>query len=257
MCVAAAAAIISTGASVAGQIFSFQAQNKAAWEQRAYNMKVEAQQERYRAELIQYQNVVYQQEVDYGKKVLDYQKSEFARQENFVAKATESIQQNLFAQYATLLQRAVEEGMASSFQSVQNQKSVMAAQAKGRVAADAKGIEGSSIEQLINDVAREGGDNETIIALNRSATQRQLAIEAMGLKASADQQLYNLPIQTFQPNAPLNPPQPVSPVTPAAPVAGPNRGAMIANVIGSAIQGASNYATWSGQSFKQAFSFNL
>ncbi|MBN9442313.1 hypothetical protein [Bosea sp. (in: a-proteobacteria)] len=255
MCVAAAAAVISTGASIAGQIIGFGAQNKQAWEQRAYNAKVEAQQEKYRAELIEYQNVVYQQEVDYGKKTLDYQRSEFQRQDKVVTNARESIQKNLFAQYATLLQRAVEENMATTFQSVSNQKSVLAAQAKGQVSADARGVEGNSVEQLINDVAREGGDNETILQLNRSATARQLNLEAMGLKASADQQLYNLPIQTFQPIAPLNPPQPVSPVTPAAPVAGPNRGAMMANVVGAVTTGMSNYASWSGQSVKQAFSF--
>ena len=248
-------ALASTAASVGGTIMGFGAQNKAAWEQRAYNAKVEAQQEKYRAELIQYQNVVYQQEVDHGHKMLDYQESEFKRQERFIEKGTESIQKNLFAQYATLLQRAVEENMATTFQSVENDKSVISARAKGQVAADARGVEGSSLDQLLNDVSREGGDNETILQLNRNATARQLNLEAMGLKASADQQLYNLPIQTFQPMAPLNPPQPVSPVTPAAPVAGPNRGAMIANVVGGVVQGMSNYATWSGQTMKQAFKF--
>lgn len=255
MCVAAAAAVISTGASIAGQIIGFGAQNKQAWEQRAYNAKVEAQQEKYRAELIKYQNVVYQQEVDHGHKQLDYQRSEFARQDNLVTKARESIQKNLFAQYATLLQRAVEENMATTFQSVENDKSVIAARANGQAAADARGVEGNSLEQLLNDVSREGGDNETILQLNRSATARQLNLEAMGLKASADQQLYNLPIQTFQPSGPINPPSPVSPVQPAAPVAGPNRGAMIANIVGTVSTGMSNYASWSGQSFKQAFSF--
>lgn len=252
MCVAAAAAIISTGASIAGQVISFGAQNKQAWEQRAYNAQVEAQQEKYRAEVIAYQNVVYQQEVDYGHKQLDYQESEFKRQEKFADKATDSIQKNLFAQYATILQRAVEENMASTFQSVDVQKQANAMRAKGQAMADAKGIEGASIEQLLNDVSREAGDQESIIALNRSATQRQLNLEAMGLKASADQQLYNLPIQTFQPIAPLNPPQPVSPVTPAAPVAGPNRGAMVANVVGGVVSGVNTYATWSGQGFKKA-----
>ena len=184
MCVAAAAAVISTGASIAGQIIGFGAQSKAAWEQRAYNAKVEAQQEKYRAELIQYQNVAYQQEVDHGHKQLGYQRSEFARQDKVVTNARESIQKNLFAQYATLLQRAVEENMATTFQSVENQKNVLAAQAKGQISADARGVEGNSIEQLINDVAREGGDNESILQLNRSATARQLNLEAMGLKAS-------------------------------------------------------------------------
>ncbi|MCV9936120.1 hypothetical protein OIU35_07065 [Boseaceae bacterium BT-24-1] len=248
-------AAAGTAASIGGSIMSFGAQNKAAWEQRAYNAKVEAQQEKYRAELIQYQNVVYQQDVDHGHKQLDYQESEFKRQDTLVTNARESIQRNLFAQYATLLQRAVEENMSTTFQTVQNDKSVVAARAKGQVTADARGVEGSSVEQLMNDISRERGDNETILQLNRSATARQLNLEALGLKASADQQLYNLPIQTFQPAGPINPPSPISPVQPAAPVAGPNRGAMMANVVGAVTTGMSNYATWSGQTMKQAFSF--
>lgn len=255
MCVAAAAAIVSTGASIAGSVIGFQAQNKAAWEQRAYNAQVEAQQLKYRAELIKYQNVVYQQEVDHGHKVQDWKESEFSRQATFRANAQESIQKNLFAQYATLLQRQVEEGMAFIFDNVSTSKDTAALRAKAQVAADAKGIEGSSIEQLIDDVSRQEGDTLTVLQMNRSATQRQLALEAMGLKASADQQLYNLPTNVFQPEAALNPPQPVNPVSPAAPVAGPNKGAVVANVIGSAVTGLSNYASWSGKTMADAFKF--
>lgn len=255
MCIVAAAAVVSTAASIGGQIMGFQAQNKAAWEQRAYNAKVEAIQEKYRAEVIQYQNVVYQQEVDYGGKMLEYQRSEFDRQGRMVENATEAINKNLFAKYAQILQRQIEEGMKTSFDLQANEKAGMAARAKSQVAADAKGIEGSSVEQLIDDVSRQQGDNETILSLNRSATMRQLTIEAMGLKANADAALYNIPIQTYSPIAPINPPSPVNPVQPAAPVASPSRGAMIANVVGAGIQGMSNYATWSGQKFSDAFKF--
>jgi hypothetical protein len=94
-----------------------------------------------------------------------------------------------------------------------------------------------------------------VLELNRSATMRQLTLEAMGLKANADAALYNIPIRTYDPISPINPPSPVNPVRPEAPVASPNRGAMIANVVGAGIQGMSNYATWSGQKFSDAFSF--
>lgn len=255
MCVAAAAAIVSTGASIAGSVIGFQAQNKAAWEQRAYNAQVEAQQLKYRAELIRHQNVVYQQEVDHGHKVQDWKEGEFGRQATFRANAQEAIQKNLFAQYATLLHRQVEEGMAFTFDTVSTSKEAAAMRAKAQVAADAKGIEGSTIEQIIDDVSRQEGDTLTVVQMNRSATQRQLTLEAMGLKASADQQLYNLPTNVFQPEAPLNPPSPISPVSPAAPVAGPNRGAVVANVVGSVVSGLSNYASWSGTTMANAFKF--
>lgn len=253
MCIAAAAAVIGTGASIAGQIIGFNAQNKAAWEQRAYNAKVEAQDEKYRAELIKYQNVVYQQEVDHGHKVQEWKEGEFARQAVARQNASASIQENLFAQYATILQRMVEEGMAASLNGTGVQRDAQALRAKAQAAADSRGIEGSSVEQIINDVSRQEGENLTVMELNRSATQRQLNLEAMGLKASADQQLYNLPLQTYGPDAPLNPPAPIKAVQPAAPVQGPNRGAMITNVIGAAVQGMQNYSSWSGQTMKQAF----
>lgn len=255
MCIVAAAAVVSTAASIGGQVMGFQAQNKASWEQRAHNAKLEAINEKYRAEVIQYQNVVYQQDVDHGGKMLEHQRSEFDRQGRMVENATESIQKNLFAKYGQLLQRQIEEGMAAAFDLQANEKAGLAARAKAQVAADAKGIEGSSVEQLIDDVSRQQGDNETILSLNRSATMRQLTLEAMGLKANADAALYNLPIQTYNPIAPINPPSPVNPVRPEAPVASPNRAAMVANVVGAGIQGMSNYATWSGQKFSEAFSF--
>jgi hypothetical protein len=255
MCIAAAAAVVTTGASVAGSIMGFQAQNKAAWEQRAYNMQVEAQEERYRAELIKHQNAVYQQEVDHGFKVQDHKESEFGRQAKFRDNAAKSIQKNLFAQFATIFQRAVEENIAAAFDVQTVAKEGQAVRAKARAAADRKGVEGSSIEAIIDDVTRQEGDNRVLLEMNRSATQRQLHLEAMGLKASSDQQLYNIPLNTYEPAAPLSPPAPVRAVQPAAPVASPNRGAMIANVVGAVAQGANNYASWSSQSFKQAFSF--
>ena len=50
----AIAAGVSTAASVGGSIMGFGAQNKSAWEQRAHNAKVEAINEKYRAEVVQW-----------------------------------------------------------------------------------------------------------------------------------------------------------------------------------------------------------
>lgn len=145
--------------------------------------------------------------------------------------------------------------MAAAFDLQANDKAAMAGRAKAQVAADAKGIEGSSVEQLIDEVTRQQGENDTVLALNRSATMRQLTLESMGLKANADAALYNIPIRTYDPIAPINPPSPVNPVRPEAPVASPNRGAMVANVVGAGIQGLSNYSTWSGKKMSDIFSF--
>lgn len=253
MCVAAAAAVVSAGTSIAGSIIGYNDAKRQAYQQQLYNAQVTAQNEKYRAELIQYQNVVYQSEVKYGYEVLDWQKSEFGRQAKQIEKATENIQKNLFNNYAQILQRQVEEAIATAFdiETVERQSRKMRASAQA--AADSKGVEGTSIEQIIGDVSRQAGDAVTILEMNRSATMRQLNLEAMGLKASADQALYNIPIQTWGPTAPLNPPQPVSPVQPMAPVSQPSRGAMLVGVVGGVLQGMQNYASWSGQTMRQAF----
>lgn len=254
MCIVAAAAIIGTGASIAGSIMGHQAATKQAYQQRLYNAQVNAQNERYRAELIAHQNVVYKQNIDYGGQVLDWKKSEFARQEDMVERAQDGIQKNLFTQYATALQRQVEEQIAGAFQMDTVSRQAQKQRASAQVAADRKGVEGNSIESLIDDVWRQQGDAHAVLELNKSATMRQLNLEMMGLKANADQALYNIPIQTYGPSAPIQAPSPVSPVAPAAPVAMPSQGALIANVVGQAVQGMSNYASWSGQTMRQAFS---
>jgi len=244
---------VQAAAGIFGQIAGFNAQKKQAYNQWLHDAKVQAIQEKYRAELIEYQNVVYKQEVDHGGKVLDWQKNEFKRQGQMVANATDQIQKNLFNQYATMLTRMVEENMAYTMDTFDMQRSEKVNKAVAQTTMDARGVEGSTIEQIIGDVARQSGEALHTMELNRSATHRQLNLEAMGLKAQADQALYNIPIQSFGPSAPIQPPSPVNPVTPAAPVSMPSRGALIANVISTGIQGMSNYANWSGQTMKQAF----
>lgn len=253
MCVTAAAAIISAGTQIAGSVMGYQSQKTQAYQQWLYNAQTTRINEEHRAELIKYQNTVYDQEIDYKGEVLGWQKSEFARQGKMVDNAVKSIEANRFTQYATLLQRQVEEQIAAAFNIDTVERQARKMRASAQVAADSRGVEGPSIEQIINDVSRQEGDAITVLELNRSATMRQLNLEMMGLKASADQALYNIPIQTYGPLDPVQTPAPVPQVQPTAPVPMPSRGAMVTNVVGGVLQGMQNYASWSGQSFRQAF----
>lgn len=253
MCITAAAAIISAGTSIAGSIMGYNDAKKQGYQQWLYNAQVTRINEEHRVEVIKYQNTVYDQDIKYGREYLGWQKNEFARQERMVETATKQIEQNRFTQYAAMLQRQVEEQIAAALNIETVERQMRKAQASAQATADARGVEGSSIEQLIGDVARQAGDAITVLEMNRSATMRQLNLEMMGLKASADQALYNIPLQTFSPSQPLNPPAPVNPVQPTAPVSMPSRGAMVANVVGGVIQGMQNYASWSGQTMRQAF----
>lgn len=242
MCtVAAGVAGLQAGAGAFGQISSHNAATRYAYQMQLYNAQAEAQQERYRAELIRYQNVSYKQEIDYGRDVLSWQKDEFSRQDKLLNRSVGQIEQNRFTHYATMLQRMVEEQIASAFdvQNVDRQSRKMAASAQ--VKADARGTEGQSIEQIINDVARQAGDATTVLELNRSATMRQLNLEMMGLKAGSDQALYNLNVNTYSPREPIKPPPPASPVKPEAPVPTPSSGALAVNVVGSLFSGFNTY----------------
>ncbi|WP_043879572.1 virion core protein, T7 gp14 family [Azorhizobium caulinodans] len=251
MCtVAAGVGIVQAGTGIFGAIAGNSSATRAAYQQQLYNAQVEAQQERYRAELIRYQNVTYKQDIDYGHEVLSWQKDEFSRQDKLLNRSVGQIEQNRFTQYATMLQRMVEEQIASAFdvQNVDRQSRKMAASAQ--VKADARGTEGQSIEQIINDVARQAGDATTVLELNRSATMRQLNLEMMGLKAGSDQALYNLNVGTYSPQQPLKAPQPVSPVTPAAPVQMPSSSALAVNVVGSVLSGVNAYNSLSRNQLK-------
>ena len=251
--IAAVAAVASTAASVGGSLMSFAGQKKQAAQQQLYNMQVQTQQLQYRLEATEWSNEVYKEEVKYGGKMLEWQKGEFKKQEKFLDRATENIQKNYFAQIGQLLQRSFEEDVAATFNVEAVQDEARGMRAKVTLSAAERGIEGTSVEQIINDVSRQQGNAESVLEMNRSAVQRQLGMEAKGIKAAADGQLLNLPMQTFQPMGQIKAPAPISPVNPAAPVAQPSVGAAVANVVGGVVGGMQNYATWSGQSMSQAF----
>jgi hypothetical protein len=252
VCLTAAAAVASTGASIAGQLIGYGEAKKAAYDQQLFNAETTAQEERYRAEFMAYQNVEYRQNIDYKRSVNDFSKSEFDRQKGMIDKAVKGIEANRFGQYAAILQRQVEETIASAFNLDTIGKEGRKAAARARVEGAERGS-GSSIEQVIADVSRQAGEAVTIMEMNRSGTMRQLALEAQGIKANMDQALYNIPVQVFGPSGPLTPPSPVRHAQPAAPVPQPSMAATLVNLTGSVVQGMSNYASWSGQSVKSAF----
>ncbi|MBE7185480.1 MAG: hypothetical protein INR68_13875 [Methylobacterium mesophilicum] len=252
MCVGVMAAA-TTALSAGGQVAGFLGAKKAAAEQNLYNMKVETQQLQYRVELTNYNNKTYEQDIKYGGEVLDYQKNEFRRQNETLDRATTNIQDNYFVQVGTLMKRMVEENISAAFQMDDVAKASRKEKASRQVQADARGVEGNSVEAVISDVARQEGDAITVMEMNRSATQRQLMLEAMQLKTSADGAIMNLPVNTYQPLAPAQPPAPISPVAPAPKMNGPSVGSLVTGIAGSFVDGANNYASWSGMTLAQRF----
>lgn len=120
-------------------------------------------------------------------------------------------------------------------------------QARAKVRAQDRGVEGNSVEAIIQDVTRQEGEVLNVMAMNRSASIRQLNREAQAIDATGDQQLSSIQLKTFAPQAQIRTPTPVNPVNPAAPVATPSSASLITGLAGSALGGLTNYSTFSGQ----------
>lgn len=209
-----------------------------------YRDAIAAQDDIYRRQIIDYQNKTFGQDLDYQKELLAYQQKEFKRQEEYVAEAREAVETNYLGQVATLLQRQVEESIAAAFgvQTVQSQ--ARAERAKNEVIAGERGIEGNTVDAVVGDIMRQGGEALSAMELQQDALDRQFALEAMGLKASADQALNNIVVSTFQPLAPIAPPSPVAPVQPGPPIARPNPATPLLKTLGAAGQSYQSYRSW-------------
>jgi len=238
-------AITTTAISAVSAISSYRGQRQAAADQNAYNAAVEAQQRVYQRQLMQYNNEAYAREIDYYGDLLDYQQQEFQRQADFVMASQEAINKDYFNKFSTLLTRQVEEAMATAFGIETAERQARWERATARAAAAERGVEGNSVEAILNDVSRQQGEAVAMMRLNQEAVSRQLMLEAMGLKAAADTALNNIPVNVFQPITPPTPPAPESPVTPAPVVRGPSGMSLIGNLAGSVIGGVNNYLNWS------------
>lgn len=253
MCPPAALALVSTAASVGGTVMGFMGQQANARAQMAHNALVDRQNTQHFKEVLKWQTEQYREDTAHAWRMFEFTKQEWDRQEQFLNRAGEQIEQNLINKFGANLLQQIEQNMASAFSAEDISRQGRRARAEAQVMADMRGVEGNSVDAILQNINFQEGEATTMVDLNRSATQRQLVLEAMGLKAEADANFLNLPMKTFAPQQAVAPPQPVSPVAPQAPVPQPNAGAMIANVVGGVAQGFVNYANWSGQSVAQAF----
>jgi len=230
-----------TGTQIIGSISAYQGQKQAAEDQNRYNAQVTDLQNQYRNQLLHYNNEVFRAELDYFGEMLDYQQAEFDRQREYVEASQDAINRNYFNQLATLLTRQVEEAMATAFGIETIERQARRERATARAAAGERGVEGNSVEAILNDVSRQQGEAVYMMRLNQQAMDRQLMLEAMGLKAQADSALNNIPIRTFQPIAPPTAPAPVAPVNPAPVVRGPSLGSLIGSIGGDVVGGINQH----------------
>ncbi|WP_038358593.1 hypothetical protein [Bosea sp. UNC402CLCol] len=215
---------------VGSSLANFGSQKLAAEKQNAYNLQRQAIEEKYRVDMYKYGTEIYNQDIKFGGQVLDYQKNEFDRQGRMIEKARDGLETNYVRKVGQLLQRQVEEEMALAFQDDSVARQGRDAKATALVDAGKRGVEGASVDAVLDNIARQQGEAASIIDLSRQAGRQQSMWDALGLKAENDERLYSLQVQTYNPSAPIQAPAPAGAVAPAQRVSGPSTGSLLLNI---------------------------
>jgi len=241
--------------SLVSQVSGMFGQKAQAKQQNEYATRVYQQQEDYRRSVMGFQNKTWEQDLNYAQEVLSYSKTEFQKQLDWADTAVAAVERNRNADTFTLAARAVEETIAATFSSISTRREGQAGRAS--FAAKDRGVEGNSVGAVLNDVMRQEGEAQTVVAMNRDATLRQLTREAMAVDAGADRQMSEIAssIKTFSPQSPIRGPAPVQPTAPPQTVREPGAGQLALGVsgalFGSAMSGIDTYGKLSGQTMKQ------
>lgn len=239
--------------SLASSVGGFFGQSRQAKQQNAYNAAMAQLQDNYRREQNAYQYGAWAQDLAFARETLEYSKAEFAKQTAWANAALAAVEKNRDADAFTLAVRGVEENIAATFasQSVAQQGRT----ARAAFKAKDRGVEGASVDAVLGDVLRQEGEAQTVIEMNRSATMRQLAREALAADAQVDQQASQIAsaVKTYSPEAPLKAPRDAPPAAPAQRVNGPSGFALAEGVTNAIAAGFGTYTSLSGRTAKQTF----
>ncbi|TCZ64451.1 virion core protein, T7 gp14 family [Roseicella aquatilis] len=254
MCAPLAIAAASTAISAAGAISDYSAKNAAASDQARYNTQTQIANMRDRNEVMGYQNQVYSQDIQYANDMLAWAEQEWSRQVEYDTEARKAIRKNTLAAVGQVMLRQVEEDMSVILQGTEVRR--QGTQARAQIAAKNadRGVEGNSVDAILQDVFRQEGEVVTVMDMNRNASLRQLNREALALDAQGDQQMANLALKTYAPSTQIRSPSPVGSVQSAAPVAGGNVGQLVTGLAGAVGSGFSNYSQMSGKKVSETVS---
>ncbi len=153
-------------------------------------------------------------DLDFATRTLNYQATEFNRQEGYIQNAASADLQNENAGVAQEMLKSVQEGIATSLQESDVQQKTNLGTATAQAQADAQGVTGNSINAILQSVQKQGGDAITVLEMNRSAQSQQARVDLEAVKAQGDTQLSALGgnIHTYSPSTPVTTPAPLAPV---------------------------------------------
>lgn len=202
-----------------------------------------------RMRAISYAEEQFARDLSFARETLDYSQTEFARQTTVVNRGRETIQRNTSDEVSAVLIRQVEEDMALILGARETSRAATSRRGMLRAQAGDRGVEGNSVEAIIQDVSRQEGEALNVQAMNRSASDRMLTRQAITTRAQGTQAMFNMGVQTMAPQSQVRVAAPMASIVQQAPVARPNTGLAIAMGIGNAAVGAFNsYNRLSGPS---------
>lgn len=245
--IAGASMAISAASAVAahqGQEAAASASSKAGVAGQIANMQD-------RSATLAYQNQTYAQDIAYANDMLEWSQKEWNRQLAYYGEAARAVEKNTLAQVGQVMLRQVEEDMSTILQGTEVRKQGTVARASMAARNADRGVEGNSVDAILNDVTRQEGEVLSVQEMNRSATQRQLNREAIAIDAQGDQNIANLSVKTFAPSTQIRTPGTVASVQQAAPVMGPNTAGLVTGLAGAVATGVSNYSAMNGQTNAQ------
>lgn len=240
---AIAAAVVVAGAAVGSTVAGAVGQQENADAQNAYNAKTYATQSAYRLKEEAYEDDTWQQDLDFATKNLNYEKNEFTRQATWVNAATSAALDNEKNNENQVMLRNVQNNVALSFQEFDTNRSAQTAGAATQSGADGRGVTGNSVNEVVQDVARQGGEANTILEMNRSASNEQSLQDLLQVKANGDSSLVSIgdSIKTYAPDTEVRTPAPIAPVIEGQAYAGANIAATAFGAIGGLAGGFSTY----------------
>lgn len=268
MCVPLLAVAAVTIASTAVSMAQTAAQQSAARKnaQRAASQANDASYKQSGADYanqeatMRWQDDTWQQDIDFANQTLSYQGREFAKQADYVAEAGQDVIDNTNREMAQTLLKTVQQNIAATLQVAGVNRDAAKTRATAQVQADARGVQGQSVDAIIDDVSRQQGQAVSVMEMNRSAANQQARIDLEAVKAAGDTQLGQLAgsVKVYSPSTPIRAPSPVggtaSPtvVQPAEQSGLGNTLAIVGAGINGAVSGFNAGTTLTGMTSKEA-----
>ena len=189
---------VSAVSSIAGTVASNAAANNQAASANAANAS------NYVAET-NYNDDAWEQDIDYGYQTLAYDKDAVQRQSQWAGQAVATVEQNTKVNMGQAILHSVQQNMAYTLRVITANSQAAAKQGGFQAGADGRGVQGNSVQAIVQDVSTQNNEDTAVRQLNRSAQNHHARIDGSTANASVDSSLASLQGQykIYQPSTPI------------------------------------------------------